>query len=282
MPVTLSATELISGKTAGANTEHCSLITVHSCFGPHLRDLTISPDGQTAFLNAFNYGQNFYALDLADGKVRWTGNVGDHFAYAPVALPDGFAVQGYDLGSAEGYHLYRLDGSGQVARRFTLPGLPARMIGWAFPHMGDRINNFAVSSDGKWVAGAGNLALGVWQDDKLLWSQDWSATNRTILQLIALGNDRLLMARGMTLSAYEARKGQNLWSVTLDPTGEILGLSASVDGGTVAARTSKRSGQVFVVREGKIVSVLPTAADEAVVTPDGNQVALTTGRNLKL
>ena len=283
LPVTLSATELISGKTAGANTEHCSLITVHSCFGPHLRDLTISPDGQTAFLNAFNYGQNFYALDLADGKVRWTGNVGDHFAYAPVALPDGFAVQGYDLGSAEGYHLYRLDGSGQVARRFTLPGLPARMIGWAFPHIGDRINNFAVAPGGEWIAGAGNLALGLWTPDgQLLWSQDWSSTNRVIPRILALDDDRLLVAKDMTLTAYQASKGRPLWSLALDPVGEILGLSASADGRTIAVRTSLRSGHVFVVREGKVAGVLPTAADDAVLTPDGAQVAITTGRNLKL
>jgi len=280
-PVRLSATELISGQTAGMKAETW-VQRPDTVFGPRLRDIAVSADGATALLNAFDWGENLYTLDLANGKTRWRGNIGHYFAYAPVATRDGFAVQGYDLNSAEGYHLYRLDGAGQLVRRFALPGLPSRMIGWAFPMMNDHINNFTVAPGGEWIAGAGDLALAVWSaDGKLLWSQDWSATSRTTPRLVALGNDALLVANGMTLTAYEARTGKSRWNVTLDPSGEILGLYASADARTVIARASTLSGRVFVVRDGKLTATLPTAADDAVLTLDGEQVAITSGSDLK-
>lgn len=276
MPVSLSASELISGKTA-------PIEPLSSLFGPRLRDLAVSPDGTTALLNAFDWGQNLYALDLATGKVRWSGNVGDYFAYTPVAMPNGFAVQGYDLNSGEGYHLYQLSRDGVSKRRFALPGLPARLTSWAFAgSMADRPGTFIVAPDGTWIAGAGNLALAVWSTEgKLLWSQDWSATNRTTPRLMGVGNATLLMARGMKVTAYDARTGAEQWTVTPDPAGEIQGLSVSADGRTVAARASTRSGRVYVLRDGKLRGTLPTGADEAVVSPDGAWLAIATGRNLK-
>ncbi|MCY2990343.1 MAG: PQQ-binding-like beta-propeller repeat protein [Planctomycetota bacterium] len=276
LPVTLSATELISGKTAPIG-------PLSSLFGPRLRDLAVSTDGSTALLNAFDWGQNVYTLDLTNGKVRWSGNVGDYFAYTPVAMPNGFAVQGYDLNSGEGYHLYQLSRDGVARRRFALPGLPARLTSWAFAgSMADRPGTFIVAPDGTWVAGAGNLALAVWSlDGNLLWSQDWSATNRATPRLLGAGNATLLVARGMTLTAYDARTGAEQWTVTPDPAGEIQGLSVSADGRTVAARASTRSGRVYVLRDGKLSGTLPTGADETVVSPDGAWLAITTGRNLK-
>jgi len=273
LPVSFSATELISGKSAGSNTAHCSLLTVHSLFGPRLNSIAVSADGATAMLASSDWGQNLYALDLATGKVRWTGNAGDYFAGGAVATPAGFMVNGYDLGTAEGYHQYRLDAAGQMTRRFAIPGIPSRWGG---------ANNVAVAPGGEWIACAGNLALGVWSaDGKLLWSQDWSETNRIAPRLLALGNDSLVLARGMTLSAFEARTGRSLWTVTPAVDGEIVGLDASADGRTVAARASTRSGRVFVVRDGKSIGTLPTGSDAAVVAPDGAWVIVTAGRELK-
>ncbi len=312
LPVTVSATELISGKKVNSDrssvishqsslsTAHCPLPT-DSLFGPHLRDIALSSDGATALLNAFDWGQNLYALDLATGKVRWSGNVGEHFAYAPVALGGGFGVQGYDLRSGEGYHLYMLAGRPggtspgiggqgtarrtefQVLRRFALPGLPARLTHWAFaPHLNDRINNFAVAPDGSWIAAAGNLGLAVWSaDGQLLWSQDWSQTRRSTMTVVASDNATLITGQGMTLAAFEARTGKARWELTLAASGEIQGLAASADGRTIAARTTDQSGRVFVVRAGKVVGALPTAADAAVVTPDGGQAGVTTGDQVK-
>ncbi len=94
-------------------------------------------------------------------------------------------------------------------------------------------------------------------------------------------DNRLLFAHGMQLTLYNAIDGAVLWSVKLDSTGEILGLSASTDGRTIAVRSNILSGRVYVVRDGKTISILPTAADEAVVTPDGKRIAITTGSQLK-
>src|SRR5208283_304231 len=67
----------------------------------------------------------------------------------------------------------------------------------------------------------------------------------------------------------------------LATTGTLQGLAASVDGRTIVARATAQSGRVFVVRDGKLIGTLPTAADAAVLSPDGTQVAVTTGRQLK-
>ena len=192
-------------------------------------------------------------------------------------------MQGYDLHSGEGYHLYLFDGAGRVQRRFALPGLPSRLTNWAFaPHLNDRIDNFAVAPDGSWVAAAGNLGLAVWSaDGKLLWSRDWSAAQRETMWLLAANGATLVTGQGLKLAAVEARTGKPRWELPLAASGTLQGLAASADGRTIAARTSSRSGRVFVVRDGKLVGALPTAADAAAPSPDGAQVAVATGRQLK-
>ena len=283
MPVTLSATELISGKTAGEHASNSRRRPIQTLFGPRLRDLAVSRDGSTALINAFEWGQNLHALDLATGKLRWSGNVGDHFAYAPVASGDGFSVQGYDLRSGEGYHLYRVEADGKTTRRFAVPGVPARSTHWAFPaNMLRRLNKSAVAADGSWIAAAGNLGLAVWSaDGTLLWSQDWSRTNRHLMPLLAADNTTLVTGQVMKLAAFDPRTGKPRWELDLGPGGAILELSASADGQTIAAHTTVDSGRVFVVRAGKVVGILPTAADGMAVTPDGGHVAVTTGDRLK-
>ena len=170
-----------------------------------------------------------------------------------------------------------------MRRRFALPGLVSRLTNWAFaPHLNDRINNFAVAPDGSWVAAAGNLGLAVWSaDGNLLWSRDWSATKRETMSLLALDGGTLVMGQGMKLAAVEARAGRARWELELATTGAVQGLAASADGRTIAARATTQSGRVFVVRDGKLVGTLPTAADAAVLSPDGTQVAVTTGSQLK-
>ncbi|MFM7290141.1 MAG: WD40 repeat domain-containing protein [Planctomycetia bacterium] len=283
LPVTVSATELISGKSSGASSPNAEPRTIDAVFGPRLRDLAISPDGTTALVNAFDWGTNLHAIDLDTGKTRWSGRVGDHFAYAPVAAGDGFGVQGYDLATGEGYHFYRLDAAGNVSRRFALPGLPSRLTNWAFaPHLTDRINNFAAGPDGSWIAAAGNLGLAAWAaDGKLLWSKDWSQSKRTTMNLVAADGATLIAGQGMKLGAFEARTGKVRWHVTLAATGEIQGLAASADGRAIAARTTAQSGRVFVVREGKVIGSLPTKADAVSLTPDGGHAGVTEGDLLK-
>jgi len=273
MPVTFSAAELISGKSSSASAPTSDLRPLSSLFGPRLNSIAVSADGATAVTASCDWGQNLFALDLATGKVRWTGAAGDHYAGVWLATPAGFMIDGFDLGTAEGYHFYQYDAAGQLTRRFAFPG---------FPKMLTDSRAGALAPGGEWVAAAGNLALAVWATDgKLLWSQDWSATNRALPRLLALGKDVLVVTSGLTLTAYEARTGRSLWTVTPAPDGEIQGLVAGADGRTVVVRTSSRSGRVFLVRDGKMVGTLPTGAGGAVVAPDGSWVIVTAGRELK-
>ena len=206
-PMTIAATELITGQS-GASKPDAPYLPPASAFGPRLRDIAVSNDGSTALLNAFDWGRNLYALDLATGKIKWTENIGDYFAFAPSARGSGFAAQGFDLKTGEGYHLYALDRNGVALGRFALPGLPAKMTNWAFPAiLNDHINNFAVSPDGSWIAGAGNLALAVCNDKgEILWSKDWSRDARQTMKLLAVDGRTLLTAQKMRLSALDPRR----------------------------------------------------------------------------
>lgn len=253
-------------------------------FGPHLRDVAVSPDGATAVLNAFNWDHNLYGLDLATGKVRFRKRIADHFSYAPAATAAGFFVQGYDLNSAEGYHLYAVNSDGNSTRRFALPGVPGCLTGWAFTAwIQDRINNFAVPTFGAWVAASGNLGLAVWdRDGKQLWAEDWSQSERKSYQLQALGAETLLVAHGMKVMARRAASGQELWSLTLANSGEIIGLHASQDGSMLAVRTTNAGGRVFLVRDGRVIGQFTTSADGLSLSANGSVIAVTTGHQLKV
>ena len=188
--------------------------------------------------------------------------------------------------SAEGYHLYVVSqGANSIrpTRRFALPGLPACLTGWAFTAWTqDRINNFAASASGQWIAAAGNLGLAVWTPSgELQWSQDWSQTQRRSPRLAALGDATLLSGEGVTVTAYAAADGKRVWEHKLAVTGEILGLHAGADGRTLAVRTSSDGGRVFVVRDGQTIAELITPADDLSLSPDGTQLAVTTGQQLK-
>ena len=283
-PFTVTATELVSGMVSGAkDSESSGDLAAGSWFGPRLRDIALSADGRSALLNAFSWGQNLYSIDVETGKPEWTGTIGDHFAFSPVPWGQGFAAQGFDLATGEGYHLYALDGRGAVERRFALPGLPARMVAWCFtPNLNDRIANFAVSPDGDWVAAAGNLALAAWKPDGTsLWSEDWSSEMRQSPCLLAVDAKTLLVAEGLNLRGLDLRSGEERWEVEMAGPGEIQGLSASADGKTIVVRTSTRGGRLNVVRDGKVVSEIPAGADAVAVAPDGSWLAATTDRSLK-
>src|SRR5262249_33725959 len=128
-------------------------------FGPHVRDLVLSGDGSLGVANTMNWDHNLYAVDITTGELRWRQRVGHYFAFAPQPLADGVAVQGYDLKSAEGYHLYVVGKDGKPERRFALYGLPRRLPHRFLPgiYLGDRIYNFAVSPDSGYEASGGVL-----------------------------------------------------------------------------------------------------------------------------
>ena len=90
------------------------------------------------------------------------------------------------------------------------------------------------------------------------------------------------MIEGMQTTAYAARSGQRLWSLTLAATGEVRQVRVSADGKTSAVLTSAAGGRVFVLHDGRVVATLPTGGNELAVSADGLRVAVAVGDQLKL
>jgi outer membrane protein assembly factor BamB len=261
-----------------------SLAPAEGGFGPHVRDLTLTNNGSLAVLNTMNWDHNLYAVDVDTGKVRWRQRFGHYFAFAPEALQSGFAVQGFDFQSAQGYHLYLADSDGRPERRFALYGLPGRLPHRFVPALvRDRINNFAVPEDGRWVASAGDLGLAVWaRDGRLLWSQDWWKTQRHTATLAALGPDTLLVVEGTRATGYAADSGKQLWQLNLASTGEVRTARATRDGRTCALLATTDGGRIFVLRDGKLLQTLPTGGNALELSADGSRIAVVMANQLKL
>ena len=258
---------------------------VDTGFGPHVRDMIISADGDTALVVTNNWDHNLYAVDVASGKVQWRQKLGHYFAFCPQPLKKGFAVQGFDMLSAEGYHLYLLDGSGKASRRFALYGVPKRLPHRFVPSiLNDRINNFAASPDGSWVASAGDLGLAVWSSaGKLRWSQDWWKTQRHTAVLAAPDAKTLVAVEGLTATAFSAANGKQLWQVKdMAATGEVKRAKVSRDGKTIVLQGTTEGGRAFILRDGKLARAIPTAIEDFDVSADGGLVAVVTANQLKL
>jgi outer membrane protein assembly factor BamB len=252
-------------------------------FGPRVRDVAVLEGGSMAVLNAMNWDDNLYAVDLETGRLRWRSRVGRYFAFAPRALRKGFAVQGFRFDTAEGYHLYLADAEGRPERAFALPGLPKRLPHRFVPGiLSDRINQFAVPDDARWVAGCGDLGLAVWsRDGTLLWSHDRSKVRRPAL-LAAADASTLVVVDGMNASALEAGTGRRLWEVSLAPTGEARDVRCSRDGTTVAVLTTTEGGRVFLLRGGRVAASYPTGGTNAFdLSADGAGVAVAASSLLK-
>jgi WD40 repeat protein len=250
-------------------------------FGARIRDLVVSGDGQTTLVTVAGWDRNLMLVDSQSGKIQRQEKIGQHFAYAPVSTSQGFAAQGYDLNSAEGYHLYLLDsasggGKSVAQRRFALYGLPKRGTNWAISRQYlEQINNFAISPDGNWIASAGDLGLVVWsRDGKKLWSQDWWSTGRQRRRLLAADAQTLVAYDGFTASAFKADTGEQKWTHSLGVTGILTGAAASRDGNVVVLRSTAKGGRIFVVNNGQLVNELTTPADDFALSPDGRFVAV--------
>ena len=199
---------------------------IEARFGPHLKDVAVSGSGDLAVFNAMNWDQNLYAVDLKTGDVRWRRRLGHHFSYDPRSTASAFAVQAFDRTSAEGYHLYLLDPNGKPERRFALYGLPKRATTWdtgLYP--ADRIDQFAASPAGDWVASSGDLGVVVWdRDGRRRWSVDgWKTGERHITLLAAFDRETLVGVDSTTVTAYDARHGSRRWTIRLAATGHALG-----------------------------------------------------------
>jgi outer membrane protein assembly factor BamB len=269
-----------SGKEIGG-----SFTPAEQRFGPHIKDVVVSGDGSLAVLNAMNWDDNLLAVDVKTGEVRWRQRLGHYFAFAPQGLAQGFAAQGFDFASAEGYHLYLGGMDGEPRRRFALYGLPQRLPHRFVPALvNDRINNFAVPADGSWVASAGDLGLAVWdRDGKRLWSQDWWKAERHTASLLALDAKTLVTIEGMKASAYEAETGKRIWEISLAATGEVRQVVAGADGKSCYVLATSDGGRIMVIRDGRLTQTLPAEGGRAVtVAPDGSRIAFVAGNQLKL
>lgn len=251
-------------------------------FGPHLKDVAIASDGKLAVINAMNWGDNLFGVDLETGQTRWSRRIGHHFAYGPTPAGKGTAVQGYDLTTAEGYHLNLLDALGQPERKFALFGLPKRATFWFVGSMLlDRINHFAIAPDGSWVASAGDLGLAVWnREGKLLWSQDWWKTTRKRTPLVAQDNETLIVLDGTTVGAYRAIDGQLRWQLSLARNGTLTEALPGPDGRKLVVRGDIEGGRIFILEAGMLVNTLHTKADAMAWSADGRHLAATAGVEL--
>ncbi|MFJ2770474.1 hypothetical protein [Streptomyces sp. NPDC087300] len=256
-------------------------------FGPHLRDIAVAADGRTAALTAFNWDQNLYGIDLATGTTRWRRRIGHHFAYTPSARGDGFAAQGFDLHSAEGYHLYLLGADGSPRRRFALFGLPKKATDWTKGEWGHDygLNNFAAAPGGSWIATSGDLGLAVWDDvdgeARERWAHEWWKTGeRAPLRLLALDDDTLITFAAHTITGLAAADGHTLWSI-LTGEGSFGGGVVSGDRRTAVICSDADGGRVYVIRGGALLNTLPTAAGEVSVSADGSFLAVTFRNQLK-
>lgn len=258
---------------------------VEGWFGPHVGDIAVSPDGTTALLNTFNWDHNLYGIDTATGDTKWRKKVGHAFAFAPLAHAQGFAVQGIDVLSAEGYHLYALDPQGKIAKRFALFGLPQRATGWASAGeiQEPGINSFAIAPNGRWIASAGNLGLVVWDEGgKELWTDAWWQTTRKHIRLVALDEKTLVTLDGTVATARAASDGRVLWSLKLADSGVLRGGTASADRKTLVLHADTLGGRLFVICDGKLVNTVFTAADEVAVAKDSSVIAVVHQRQLKV
>ncbi len=235
-------------------------------------------------MNTMNWDHNLYAVDVDTGALSWRQRAGQYFTFAPQAIDNGFAVQGFQFDTASGYGLYLGTADGKLERRFDLFGVPKRLPHRFVPGiLGDRINNFAVAPDCRWVATAGDLGQAVWsRDGKLLWSKETWKTRRESSLLLAPDARTLVVVTGLTVTALDPVSGNESWSTTLARTGEVRKVVASNDGATLGVLTTTDGGRLFVLRGGKLTATPVAAGDDVALSPDGSRAAVVGRNQLKL
>ena len=228
-------------------------------------------------------GRTFTALDLATGKPRWSGKVGDHFTYC--AHRHARRVRRAGLRSAK---------RGRVSSVYARPcgssaapvcaagaGLTADKLGVCpAPERSDQqLRGRARHFLGRGCRQSGTG--GVVGRRKLLWSRDWSAARRETMLLLAVDGETLVMGQGMKLTSVEARSGKARWELELATSGARA--RSGRERGRADDRGPGHDAEWPRVRGSQRQTGRHVADDGslAVPSPDGTQVAVTTGRQLK-
>jgi outer membrane protein assembly factor BamB len=299
--LTLEATELCSGKVARLTLQvtpaHLSLDTVTvdgarkaegeavgtvgdaasqpvgARFGAHLREVAVLGNS-LAVVNGMDVQENLYAVELTTGQVVWSQRIGHTYALAPQSFTGGVAVQGMDLTSAEGMHLYLVRADGLSERRFGAWGFARPAV----PGLGTAHVATAIAPDAHWVAVAGELGLAVWsRDGRFLWRQPRAAT-----LLATLDARTFLGVQGMMATAYDALSGRVRWRVPLGAEGVPRQVVVSADGSTCALLIAGGGGRIAVLRGGTLLRSYSAHGQEIALSPDGAWLAQTDGSQLKL
>jgi len=311
--VKLVATELISGKEASiainlTNKRVLSLLTgdtitafvnpnsvvnsietgtfgkIEDNFGAHFKSMVITNDGINAIINSMNYDNNLYSINLETGALNWSKRIGHHYAYDPIALDNGYAIQGMDLNTGEGYHLYLLDNNGNPIRKFATFGFVKRATNWATAsNLLDKLNNFTVAKNGSYIAASGDLGLVVWNSAGTeLWRQEWWQTERKRLVLHSIDNNRFVALDGMKAICYNAANGQVLWENTFANTGKLEFMVKTENNNTLAFYSNTLGGRIYIVNEnGTLINMFETYADMLAISPSGGYIAATNDRQLR-
>ena len=121
------------------NTADSTAPVAQNAFGPHVRDIAISSDGSQVLCSTLNWDHNLYAVNLSNGAINWRQRAGMYFTFCPQATSAGFAVQGFNFATAEGYGVYLISPTGTLNMRFNSYGIARRDLGWLLTTpVGDR------------------------------------------------------------------------------------------------------------------------------------------------
>ena len=90
------------------------------------------------------------------------------------------------------------------------------------------------------------------------------------------------MIEGTVATAYGAHDGKPQWRQSIGRSGEVRIARTGANAKTCVLYNIADGGKMFVLREGKIVRVIPTAAEDFGLSADGALIAVVTENLLKL
>jgi len=288
--VTYPALNAQNANVLNSNVKTDLIAPINTYFGPRIRDIALSSDGNQIIVNTMNYDSNVYGVNIQNGQVAWQNRVGEYYAMAPQSISNGYVVQGFDYDDAGGYFLYKLNNNGEIQNRFGLYGLPTRLPHRFVPFITSNdpnnlaVNNFAASVDGSWIASAGDMGLVVFdQNGQILMRQDWWKVERKRGVLFALDNETLLVTEKNKILAYNPRNGQEKWQMAPGTDGIINKLKPSKSANLFAAISTLQGGQLYLIRDNALLMTIPLpGVNSCEFSPDSTMAAVTAEDTLNL